>query len=42
MGLPKNKGEKQVIVQDKNFLHDYIKVWDDGAIKDAPFITIGA
>jgi len=30
-----------VIVRDKDFLHDYIKVWDDGAIKDAPFITLG-
>lgn len=30
-----------MIVRDKDFLHDYIKIWDDGAIKDAPFITLG-
>lgn len=30
-----------MIVKDKDFFHDYIKVWDDGAIKDAPFITLG-
>ncbi|MCX8124381.1 MAG: class I SAM-dependent methyltransferase [Spirochaetes bacterium] len=30
-----------MIVNSKDFLNDYIKVWDDGAVKDAPFITLG-
>jgi ubiquinone/menaquinone biosynthesis C-methylase UbiE len=30
-----------LISKDKNFTRKYIKVWDQGAIKDAPFITMG-
>jgi ubiquinone/menaquinone biosynthesis C-methylase UbiE len=30
-----------LIVRDKNFFEEYLKVWDDGAVKDAPFITLG-
>ncbi|MBP8987027.1 MAG: class I SAM-dependent methyltransferase [Spirochaetes bacterium] len=30
-----------MIVKDKHFFNDYIKVWDNGAVKDAPFITLG-
>ncbi len=26
---------------DNKFLKDYIAVWDDGAVRDAPFITLG-
>lgn len=28
-------------VTEKEFREEFIKVWDDGAIKDAPFITLG-
>jgi ubiquinone/menaquinone biosynthesis C-methylase UbiE len=30
-----------VIARDKNFYDEYIKVWDEGAIRDASFITLG-
>ena len=30
-----------MIVREKDFIDKYIKVWDDGAVKDAPFITTG-
>ncbi len=30
-----------MIVKDSDFFKEYIKTWDDGAIKDAPFITLG-
>lgn len=30
-----------MLVRDKDFLKEYIGVWDDGAEKDAPFITLG-
>jgi ubiquinone/menaquinone biosynthesis C-methylase UbiE len=30
-----------VIVKDKHFYDEYVKIWDEGAVKDAPFITLG-
>ena len=30
-----------MIVKNRDFMREYIKVWDDGAVKDAPFITLG-
>ena len=30
-----------MIVRDSDFFNEYVKVWDEGAIKDAPFITLG-
>lgn len=30
-----------MLVRDKDFLKEYIGVWDEGAEKDAPFITLG-
>jgi ubiquinone/menaquinone biosynthesis C-methylase UbiE len=30
-----------LIVRDEEFLKEYIRVWDSGAIRDAPFITLG-
>ncbi|MDY6968753.1 MAG: class I SAM-dependent methyltransferase [Spirochaetota bacterium] len=30
-----------MIIRDKNFFKEYIKVWDEGAVQDAPFITLG-
>ena len=30
-----------MIAKDKNFVKEYVRVWDEGAIKDAPFITMG-
>lgn len=30
-----------MIVKDSDFLNEYIRVWDDGASQDAPFITLG-
>lgn len=30
-----------MIVRDRNFYNEYVRVWDEGAIKDAPFITLG-
>lgn len=30
-----------MIIKSRDFLNDYVKVWDDGAVKDAPFITLG-
>ncbi len=30
-----------MIVRDKDFVKEYIKVWDEGAVKDAHFITLG-
>lgn len=30
-----------MIVRSKDFFNEYIKVWDEGAFKDAPFITLG-
>ncbi len=30
-----------MIVRDKDFFNEYVRVWDEGALKDAPFITLG-
>ncbi len=30
-----------MIVKDKDFYNEYVKVWDQGALIDAPFITLG-
>jgi ubiquinone/menaquinone biosynthesis C-methylase UbiE len=30
-----------LIVRNSDFMKEYIKVWDDGAVIDAPFITLG-
>lgn len=30
-----------MIVRDRDFMREYVKVWDEGALKDAPFITMG-
>jgi len=30
-----------LIVRDRDFFNEYVKVWDEGAVKDAPFITLG-
>ena len=30
-----------MIVRDKDFYDRFIKIWDEGAVKDAPFITLG-
>jgi ubiquinone/menaquinone biosynthesis C-methylase UbiE len=30
-----------MIVRDKEFYREYVKIWDDGALRDAPFITLG-
>ena len=30
-----------MIVKNKDFMREYVRVWDEGAIKDAPFITMG-
>jgi ubiquinone/menaquinone biosynthesis C-methylase UbiE len=32
---------KKLIVKDKDFIREYIGVWDDGAVVNAPFITLG-
>lgn len=34
-------GSSKLLVKDKSFMDDYIKTWDDGAEKDASFITLG-
>jgi len=30
-----------VIVRDSDFYREYLRVWDEGAVRDAPFITLG-
>lgn len=30
-----------MIVRNRDFMNQYIKVWNDGAVKDPPFITLG-
>ncbi len=30
-----------MLVKSKNDFNDYVKTWDEGAVKDAPFITLG-
>ena len=30
-----------MIERDTDFVTEYIKVWDEGAVRDAPFITMG-
>jgi ubiquinone/menaquinone biosynthesis C-methylase UbiE len=30
-----------MIVKEQNFMDEYVRVWDEGALKDAPFITLG-